>query len=302
MNYHLRIAGEAPMPPADADFAFKIDFQKGSGNPRRVFDAASELIDAFEFFDSILVTSIDAKMQPLMVLEDVDGGSIKVWLRNLLTRTDDEALKTLEWKPIIGRYLVKAKYILLEFCDDEHGKPSLSNLRDGLLRLAQETDVRHLPDYAPVNEKKLLTAVERVQGAKGELDRGDKLTVESEGKVYEVNLAADWTPEVKTMVEGGRESSSRGEIILTIRKPDFIKDTMWQFSHGRNTISAPILDEDWLAKFHNRLIPLSPGDALRCAAVFTYYYDEKGTLLEQKIEIERVLEVLRGEPPQESLV
>ena len=44
------------------------------------------------------------------------------------------------------------------------------------------------------------------------------------------------------------------------------------------------------------------GDALRCLAAFTYYYDEKGTLLEQKIEIERVLEVLRGDPPQASLV
>jgi hypothetical protein len=49
MNYHLRLMGEPPVPPADADFAFKIDFKKGAGNPRRVFDAASALIDAFEF-------------------------------------------------------------------------------------------------------------------------------------------------------------------------------------------------------------------------------------------------------------
>ena len=302
MNYHLRLSGEAPMPPPDADFSFKIDFQKGEGNPRRVFDAASELIDAFEFFDSILVTSIDAKMQPLLVVEDIEGGSIRVWLKNTLNRIDDEALKTLDWRPLVGRYLVKAKYILLEFCDDERGMPSIGDLRQALLRLAQETDVRHLPDYVPVHDKKLLTAVERIQEAKGELERRDRLTVESEGRVYEVNLAADWTPEVRATVEGGRESTSRGEIILTIRKPDFIKDTMWQFSHGKNTVSAPILDEKWLEQFHNRQIPLAPGDALRCLAVFTYYYDEKGSLLDQKIELERVLEVLRGEPPQPSLI
>ena len=36
MNYHLRLSGEMPMPPKGFDFAFKIDFKKGAGNPRRV--------------------------------------------------------------------------------------------------------------------------------------------------------------------------------------------------------------------------------------------------------------------------
>ena len=55
MNYHLRLMGEPPMPPPDADFAFEIDFKKGEGDPRRVFDAASTLIDAFEVLDKALV-------------------------------------------------------------------------------------------------------------------------------------------------------------------------------------------------------------------------------------------------------
>ncbi len=46
------------MPPADADFSFKIEFAKATGNPRRIFDAASALIDAFEVLDGALVESI----------------------------------------------------------------------------------------------------------------------------------------------------------------------------------------------------------------------------------------------------
>jgi hypothetical protein len=45
---YLRLSGEPPMPPPDADFSFRIVFEKGSRNPRRIFDAASELIDGFE--------------------------------------------------------------------------------------------------------------------------------------------------------------------------------------------------------------------------------------------------------------
>ena len=109
MNYHLRLMGEPPMPPPDSDFAFTIQFQKGSGNPRRVFDAASTLIDAFEVLDKALVDSVDVKISPLMVLEDVESGSIKVFLKNILSRIDDDALKTADWKLLVGHYLVKAK-------------------------------------------------------------------------------------------------------------------------------------------------------------------------------------------------
>ena len=59
MNYHLRLMEEPPMPPADADFSFKIEFAKATGNPRRIFDAASALIDAFEVLDGALVESIE---------------------------------------------------------------------------------------------------------------------------------------------------------------------------------------------------------------------------------------------------
>jgi hypothetical protein len=39
------------MPPPNADFSFRIAFKKGQGNPRRIFDAAGELIDGFGLLD-----------------------------------------------------------------------------------------------------------------------------------------------------------------------------------------------------------------------------------------------------------
>jgi hypothetical protein len=304
MNYHLRITEERPMPPADADFAFTIDFKKGTGNPRRVFDAASALIDAFEVLDKALVVSVDSEISPLLILEDVEAGSVKVWLKNVLKRTDDDALKTMDWKPLVGRYLVKAKYIALEFLDDDGTgrRPSLAHLKEVLRKLAEETDVRRIPAYAPIHEGRLLTALDRVQDAKRELDRDDRLTIESEGRTYEVNLASTWEPTESIAPTDTQESKSSGELILTIRKPDFIRDTMWQFSHGKNTISAPIHDADWLSKFHARQIPLWPGDALRCAVIFTYTYDEKGALIDQRVDIERVLEVIKGAGSQASFI
>ena len=295
-----------PMPPADADFSFEIDFKKGIGRPRRVFDAASELIEAFEILDEALIQSVDNKMRPLLVLEDVEAGSIRVWLRNVLTRTEDDALKTLDWKPLIGRYLVKSKYLVLDFLNDENNanKPKLDILKDGLRRIAEETDIKHLPDYAPINEPKLLASMDQIQSAKRELVSGDKLTFEAEGRSLTVKLDSIWQPSENIEVgkEGIKETESEGEIILTIRKPDLLGSSMWLFGHGRSSVSANISDENWLFDFHSRKIPLYSGDALRCKAKFTFVYDENGTLLEQKFEILKVLEIIKGPGPQIELL
>jgi hypothetical protein len=296
MNYHLRLLGEPPVPPPDSDFSFTIGFQKGQGDPRRVFDAASALIDAFEVLDKALVDSIDVTISTLMVLEDVEASSLKAFFKNVLQRVDDEGLKTGDWKLLVGHYLVKAKYIVLEWCDKE-GPTSVDDLRGALVRLAQETDVRQLPDYAPVSEGKLLVAMDRIQRAKGELDSNDRLTIESEDRIYEVDLGKQWEVPKVQPVQIGRETESKGEIILTIRKPDFIKDTMWLFTFGGNPVSARILDIGCLDRFHRRQIPLIPGDALRCAVTFTYEYDAIGTLIDQKIAIDTVLEVIPGAGP-----
>jgi hypothetical protein len=108
MTLYVRLSGEPPMPPVDADFAFKIDFTKGEGDPRRVFDAASLLIDVFEELDQAVTGSIDNEIKTLMVHEDIEAGSIKVWLKNALSRIDDTAIRELEWKKAIGAALLPA--------------------------------------------------------------------------------------------------------------------------------------------------------------------------------------------------
>ena len=68
----------APSPPKEADFAIIMDFKKSEGSPTRVFTAATDLIEAFQAIDKVLVRSVDSNITPLMMLEDVEVGSLKV--------------------------------------------------------------------------------------------------------------------------------------------------------------------------------------------------------------------------------
>lgn len=168
-----------PEPP-QADFAFEIDFVRGVGPASRVFEATHGFIKACEALDADLVKSIDSNIQTVLVLEDIQQGSIKTWLRSILLAADDDALKTLDWKPQVGKYLVKAKYAILRFTDEEGSVRSLPDLREEIRKIASETDVRHLPDYSPPSPKALVTAIRDFQGVKDSLVEGDRARFISE--------------------------------------------------------------------------------------------------------------------------
>ena len=217
MTVYLRLLGEPPMPP-EADFSFRIVFEKGQGDPRRIFDAASELIDGFEELDQAITGSVDSKIQPLMVLEDIEAGSIRVWLSSLLKKIDDKGLKEGEFKKAIGPALVEAKYAAIAYLDKDQGDAAkgADELREGLRQLAAGSDLRQLGDYAPIHEAKLISALNSFQDAKRLLGPKDKLLLEApEHKTYEVDLTKTWDPtEVIPIKQVTTEKQSDGEIIL----------------------------------------------------------------------------------------
>src|SRR3990170_8137343 len=98
-----------------ASFSLVIEFERHSPDPGRVFRAAEGLISLFQEIDRDLAGSIDSKIEPVMMLEDVEAGSLRIWLAQLVNSIDDEALKKLDWKPAVGIFLVKAKYKLVEW-------------------------------------------------------------------------------------------------------------------------------------------------------------------------------------------
>ncbi len=289
----------------DADIVLKIDFRADEGSPARVFDLAADLIRALEGIDEVLVQSIGTKIETTFILENLQKSSIRVFLRTLLKSTDDDALKSLDWKKQVGSYLVRGKYAAIRWLDGDkplEGTSSLSDLTLEIARLAHESDVRHLPDYPSPNPTRLAQALDQLQEVKGKFREKEGLTITLGKDRYVVDLEKTWMP--SDYVDGGseeRQLSNEMEMILIIKKPDFLGTAQWQFKHGKNTINAPVEDEDWMADFRAGAFPLKPGDALRVRLRFDYTYSEKGDLLETKQQIVRVFGVEHAPTPTPDL-
>lgn len=276
------------MPP-EGDIEIKIDYSDVDGSPARVFDIAAGIIRAFEGVDRALLDSIDSSITTEFVLEDVEKSSLRVVLKNVLRSLDDDALRSLNWKKQVGTYLVKGKYAALEWLDRKPGAERIEDLTERIRRLAVETDVRHLPDYAPISPTRLAQPLDEFQRIKRRFRAGEGLTVTLGKDEYTVDIASDWIPsEHIEEARGAQDLSNDIDMVLTIRKPDLLGKTMWQFKHGKANLSASIADETWFHEFHAGKHPVVPGDALRVRARWESQYDEKGELIEQKVSIIRV--------------
>jgi hypothetical protein len=269
----------------EATFTFTINFARGEGDPRRVFDAASLLIDGFEGLDGTLAASVDSKLKTAIVLEDLQPGSLRVVLKTILKDIDEQALKNGEYRKAIGSALVRAKRMAVQALDrpEDHAKEAVTELREQLQEVVQQTDVKHLPAYAPIHEGRLVASLDKIQDGKRTLGPNDKLTVQTEERrTYEVDLTKTWEPAENVVVSGTTEKHSEGTLILTIRKPDLLGDSKWQFAHGTATINASVQDQRWIARLRAGKIALHSSDALRCKVRFTYVFDDKGVIIEQK--------------------
>lgn len=288
----VSLTSERPSPPK-ADFAFEIDFTKNEGSASRVFAATTDFIRACERLDAELVQSIDANIETVMMLEDIEIGSIRTWLRTALKSVDDDALKQLDWKQAVGSYLVKAKYAVIRWTENEDAPKHLPDLRREIQLIAQQTDVRHMPDYSPPSPGALVNAMRDFQQVKDHLIPGDRALMITPAGEIEMDLTIRWPIEdIEALAVARTLDQPAAELILAVKKPDYLGTSKWELRHGKRTIQAKIEDETWLRRFQHRQEDVRPGDALRCTVTIQHLYGYDNELLTERYTITSINEVL----------
>ena len=278
----------------NSDFNIIIDFDKKSPNPSRVFESMAMLIKSFEQLDQDLVKHLDNKIETILILEDVDKGSLKTVLANILKGMPDDAIQEFSWKKMVGHYLLKAKYIHLKNLE---GKITLTDgeeieaIETELIEAAKETGVDQLPTYVPTNKKVIIKNLDAINKALDPLAEKDKVKYESNygNASFNLNLAIDFDKMEDLITNEIIESETK--MILKVKKPDYLGDSQWSFKHGVGTINAKITHTEWLKDFQNRKIDVRPQDSLVCIVKTIAKYDYSFELLNTSHEIKEVIKI-----------
>lgn len=264
----------------------------------------SELIEAFQAMDATLIESIDPRIEPVTVIEDIESGSIRAWLRYTLHSIDDTAIKDLNWKRAVGAYLVKGKYFVLDFMREHteiSSKEQVQQLESQLLTIAEQTNVTHLPAFSAANRQRLIPDIGRIANALSHLGEQDRAIYITQDSQTELNASFNYVPKKIEELLTREVITSKAEMILKVKRPDYLSEAQWEFRHESRIIDAKILDAEWLRGFQNRQYDVRPGDSLRVNVEINVKYGYDGEVVGIHHDIIKVIDILRS-PPQEQLI
>jgi len=281
-----------------ADFCIEVDFNKNSENPSRVFRCMSDLIETFQQIDQTFVRSIDIQIETALILEDIETGSLKTWLINTLEAVNDDALKNIDWKPLVGQYLVKAKYIILKKIE---GKTSITNRNDiidiqrELLEFAESTNVRQIPAYNPVTQKDIVASIEKITIALEPLSKEDKVTYVTPDERVPFNLDIQISPEEIEDLITREQIEATCVMIMKVKKPDYLGESKWEFIFDNHIIHVKIVDTAWLEDFQKRKLDVRPGDSIKARVLVRTKYDYDFDVIGTYYDALEIIEILRPE-------
>ncbi len=212
-----------------------------------------------------------------------------------MNAVDDEALKHIDWKPAVGKYLVKAKYTAIKFLEDKTeitDRKQLEHLEGELLQLSQDTDVRHIPAYSPIPRQKLIMNIESMTKATSLLIPEDKIIYLTPDEKVSFNLSFNIVPESIEELITRETIISSSEMILKVKKPDYLGESKWDFQHENKIRQVKILDEKWLHSFQNREIDIRPGDCVRAKVEIITKYGYDYNVVTTLYNISEVIEII----------
>ena len=278
------------------DFCLAIDFAKGSKNPGRIFKSMAALIEAMEGIDSILIESIDSKIKPVLLLDSVEAGSVKVWLKQFLEFVPDDSLNKLDWKPIVGQYLVKAKHYFLSRVDPQSPLPNrevIEEISEGINEIAKDTNVKLLPVYKKIPAIEIARGIKMLADATAKLDPGDSVSFHSDDGDASIPSSVVVEQSKINEILSFEEIKNEATKILMVRRPDFLGDAAWEFRHEDKKYPAKIDDTEWLEEFRDGKHDIRPGDALKVRILEITAYDVNGEVVSDTRAITKILGVIR---------
>lgn len=287
----------------ESDFCLEIDFEKDvPGNPSRVFKAMSGLIDGMILIDSSLVQTIDVKIQTQLILRKIEAGSLKSWFRNLIEIADDESLKSGKFKSILGRYLLESKHWILKYLKDEESlkEPNIKELQDKLQTIAEKTEVKRIPSYAPVKREKLVEfSVKTLESTSLLSEKDSAKYISSHGEIT-LPKGQPISDEMKLEILTEEKIIDVTTLVLRVKKPDYLGESRWLFQLDKHPLEAKIEDKEWLSAFQERTILVRPGDSLKARVRTELKKGYDGKDVGVRYDVIQVIEVIPASNSKQS--
>src|SRR5690606_9481551 len=279
-------------------FEIKLEFNKDTEEPSRLFRSFADLIDSIKELDTTLAKTINSSVSSKIYLDDIEKGSLIGKLWNHLVINDDNKLDDNKiGEETINEFIEESRSKSIEFI--ESGKSEVIDLKElanNIDLLAEQKGIKETFNYAEPNILDLAKNLNDINDAVSKLTDDEKFIIkDSKNTTEEISKGTEKInlEDVENALTT-EEIKSENIVFYKIKRPDFLEDSQWDFKHGNKSLKVKILHEEWLEDFKQGKVIVVPGDSLKVKIKQCFKYNKNGYLISEKTEIIEVLEIKRN--------
>lgn len=279
------------------EYEIKLDFEKDN-NAVNIFNTLLELHQGIDVYNKALVNCISKDISVYSVVMDIEKGSIKVKLQDIVKRLPHNELleKFIDIpsdaiKSSIKDILIKGKDVLFEVSELD---ASQFDKEEFLYKKTEKIILEsNLSSFgAHVSKEKIIKSADHVYKSIRN-SKNDIYINENNGNYKKINKSFEVNLE-NTFHDNIRENTI--DIKMIIKKPVFVGHSKWELLYENKTYDTVIEDETFKDKLHNREIAIMSGDLLECNFKSRLTYNDENEIIESKYYILKVYAVV---PPKE---
>ncbi|MBR8464420.1 hypothetical protein KDD93_07565 [Campylobacter sp. faydin G-24] len=265
----------------DKIYTLHFDFKTDGGAD--FFKNVSNFINSIDELNAALCGYIDHEITTKVILEQIENGSLKVKVQDILKSVDSDRLRSYVKNPseAIADFLIIAKDKLIDWLDD---KPKLPNRADEIV--CEVLDDTRLKDYGYKNNKtNLLQSLSNLSQS----TKGFKMPprINLNGKEKEIKNEYEFSPDDLDDVIT-QKSQFQGSFI--IKKPDLAGASKWTIIHDK-AIDVKIIDEAWITKLKSHEIALRYGDRISGTLITNSFIDKDLNVIDTDYFLDDILGV-----------
>lgn len=274
-----------------ASYSIKIDFDRTSENPERVFLAMAMYVQGFNELHESLIRGYRADLEFTPMLDKTRQGSC---IADIKIRIND----------VIKRHnLTKIFDAIYEGVEEEISKPqkidSENDVTEFTKRILQSTAANeegsklYTCDSKP-NLIKIADALNKINNARAHLNQKDKVQIGRSDQFMEIDQNFS-CPRAGKEIFADNITPFPSTQILIVRRPAYVKNLHWDFEDAKTSkkITAKITDQSWLDSWLNHGIQIWPGDAIKAKTVICMKGNKESDDKTFTTEITAVLAVIK---------
>ncbi len=299
----------------EKNYIFKLQYNPEKDRLFNSFYVMSHFLEAQEKSSNLILSILDTNSVAYQQLDFIQKGSLIVKIYDILKSLNDDEIRNKGLIYIGREVIIAAKNALIEYIEKKeeiNNKADIENIKDAIIENAKPKIPSDQTLFLESAGNGIIASYVDIS-----LEPYKKLSQTQElfytnpdGKTTKINKSCSFNSSSVEEDLSFVEIIKNIQIIVLVKKPDYIGESQWDFQmvSGGNSypLQGKILNEDWLKSFQNNSLsymdmPL-PKDALRVIADLKITKkSEHDKNPKVTCQIHQILGVLKGFANEESI-